>query len=315
MPCTGHFRASTANDMLKKLLKRVAIVIIAGFVLVVIFLAHLINMMVNRPQLIQPRELDDRNFKEFFATNENGHRLFACFYKGETENGVVLLCHGHGVNHGHMDDMTAFLRQAGLGIILFDFRAHGKSEGQLCTIGLKEKNDAKAVLTAARAQGFINERTKITAYGRSMGAATLINGSADLPEISAFILESSFEKLRKIAARDAWHHIKLPDTPLSDLAFWLIDKITATEYSKNNPVENIKGIGTRPALLIHDELDHRADESAFNALQNALPTAKTFVAKGAGHVQAHKIHGEEFERLILDFMQESGTMHNEPKSD
>lgn len=294
--------------MLKKLLKRLILVIVISGVLLVVFLAYLVNMMINRPQLVELRQLEDRDFSEFSADNENGHKIYACFYKGQPNQGVVILCHGHGVSRGHLNDMVSFLRQAGLGLILFDFRAHGQSEGKLCTIGLEEWQDVKVVLAAAQKKGFIDDNTALAGFGRSMGAATLINGSMHLPQIKAFILESSFEKLRNIAARDAAHNINLPDTFLTDIAFWLLEKITSASYAKNNPVDNIANIGDRPALLIHDDLDHRANEDAFNALKGALPTAETYVAKGAHHVQAHKVHKEAFEKLVLDFLGRAGIL-------
>jgi alpha/beta superfamily hydrolase len=294
--------------MLRKIVKRVVILLVLGTSLLIIFFVFIINMMINRPQLIDPRALDDRDFTEFSAKNENGHKIHACFYKGAPDQGVVILCHGHGVTHGHMNDMVAFLRQAGLGLIVFDFRAHGNSEGKLCTIGLHEWKDIKAVIAEAKRKGFIDETTALAGYGRSMGAASLINGSSQLPEIKAFILESSFERLRNIAARDAKHNLNLPDTIITDIAFKIIDKVTSAAYSQNNPVENIAGIGSRPALLIHDDLDHRADEDAFKSLKAALPSALSYVAKDSRHVQAHKVHPEEFEKIFLDFLVDAGVL-------
>lgn len=272
----------------------------------VILIAYLVNLMVNRPQLVAEKHLSDKDFTEFTTLNENGHKIQAYFYSGKPNNGVLLLCHGHGVTHGHMDDMVGFLRKAGLGIILFDFRAHGRSEGKLCSIGVKEWNDIAFVIEAAKKKGFIDESTNLAAYGRSMGAASLINGSAKLPDIKAFILESSFENLRKIAARDAWHNVRIPDTIITDFAFWVIDVVTSTDFSKNAPEEKISGIGTRPAFLIHDELDHRANLDAFNALKSRLPTAETFSAAGTRHVKAHSVHEEEFEKRFLGFLTSSG---------
>jgi len=292
--------------VLKKLLKRILLVFVIGAAILVVFLGYLINLMINRPQFLEPRPLEDKDYQEFWAVNENGHKIFACYFKNQPGQGTVLLCHGHGVSHGLMNDMVAFLRKTGVGLILIDFRAHGRSEGKLCTIGLNEWKDLQAVLAEATRLGYITNETPIAGFGRSMGAATLIHSAEHLPQIKAFILESSFERLRLIAARDAKHNINLPDTPLTDLAFWLIDRITSTPYSQNNPVEKIANIGNRPALLIHDELDHRANESAFKALHAALPNAKTFIAKDARHVQAHKIQPEEFEKTVLQFLTEAG---------
>lgn len=290
----------------KKVLKIIFVSVLALAAVLALLIPYLINMMINRPRLAQPKQLEDNDYTEFSARNENGHKIFALFYKGRPENAVVILCHGHGVTHAYLNDMVGFLRKAGLGIILFDFRAHGKSEGKLCSIGLHEWNDIKQVVIAAKEKGFIDESTDLVAYGRSMGAASLINGSTQLQEIKAFILESSFERLKNIAARDAWHKLRMPNTFFNDLVFAAVDFVTSTEFSKNNPEETIAGIATRPAMLIHDELDHRANQEAFEALKKRLPSAETMVVKNARHVQAHKVSEEMFERRFLEFLTKSG---------
>lgn len=265
-------------------------------------IAYLVNMMLNRPQLGQVKPLENKNYKEFKAENENGHSIHALFYPVADSNTVAILCHGHGVSLAQLNDMVEFLLTKNIALILFDFRAHGKSEGKLCTIGGKEYFDIKSVINAATEKGFINDKTRLIAYGRSMGAASLINGSKELKEIDAFILESSFERLRKIAARDAWYHCRIPDCFFIDLTFAITDFLTSENYSNNNPVEKIDGIGDRPALIIHDGLDHRANSEAFNALKEALPAAETFVVKNARHVQAHRIDEEGFEKKFISFL-------------
>ena len=286
----------------RKIIKSFIALLCLSIIGLIVFIAYMVNLMLNRPQFGKIKPLENKNYKKFEAKNENGHKINALFYPANKSDTVVLLCHGHGVSLNQMGDMVEFLLNNNAAIILFDFRAHGKSEGKLCTIGSKEPNDIKQVIKAARKEGFISDTTKLIAYGRSMGAASLINGSKELTEIEAFILESSFERLRNIAARDAWHHLKIPDCFLIDLAFAITDFVTSENYRNNNPVEKITGIGDRPAMLIHDELDHRANLDAFNALKKQLPNAETYVVKDARHVQAHPIDKEIFEKKFMDFL-------------
>lgn len=269
-------------------------------------LVYTINQMINRPMLASPGVLSDKDYSEFSAISEDGIKIFAVHYQGAPDAGTVLLCHGHGVDLGRMNDMVKFLRVAGYGILLFDFRAHGRSGGKICTIGVHEWKDIKAVLTEARKLGYINEKTRLAAYGRSMGAATLINGSAELPEIKAFILESSFERLRRIAARDAWNVLKLPDTFLTDVGFWLTGLVTGVDYASNNPEEKTRGISNRAVFLIHDEKDHRANLEAFSSLKGRLPQAVTWSVPDAWHVCAHQKAPVEFENRFLNFLFKSG---------
>lgn len=280
----------------------------AGFVFtgVTVLLAYTINEMINRPVLASLGRLADSGFSEFTAKTDDGIDIYGIHYQGAPEAGTILLCHGHGVNLRRLDDMVKFLRRAGYSILMFDFRAHGSSGGKYCSIGLHEWKDIKAVIKTAKEKGYLTESSPLAAYGRSMGAATLINGSENLPEIKAFILESSFEQLRKVAARDAWHHFKLPDTPLSDLVFWLTYQVTGIDYISNKPEEKAYGISNRPVYLIHDEKDYRADLNAFNSLKSRLPNAQIWVVKDAWHVCAHQKSPVEFEMRFLNFLHASG---------
>ncbi len=292
--------------MIRKICKKVLfIALLLGF-LVVLVLVNFINKMINRPLLASKMTLSDRDFTEFSAVTEDGISIFACFYQGVKNASTVLLCHGHGVDMGRMDDMVKFLRVAGYNLLLLDFRAHGKSGGTLTSIGLHEWKDIKATLGAAKEKGFINENTLIAAYGRSMGAATLINGARHLPEIGAFILESSFERLRMIAARDARRHLMLPDTFFTDIVFWIIGMVTGIDYSANAPEKEVVGLGDRPVLLIHDEKDYRADINALNALKKGLPHAEVWSVADAWHVCAHERSPVEFENRFLNFLYNAG---------
>lgn len=291
---------------MRKILRKVILIVAMALTGLVVFLVYTVNIMIIRPVLAGPGRLSDGDFTELKAKSEDGIDIHAIHYQGNPGAGTILLCHGHGVNLNRMDDMVRFLRRAGYSLLLPDFRAHGQSGGNYCTIGLHEWKDLRAVLNAAREKGLINDNTALAAYGRSMGAATLINGAENLPEIKAFILESSFERLRNIAVRDAWQALRIPDTFLVDIAFWATSWLTGIDYGSNNPEQKTAGLGNRAVYLIHDGNDVRADLSAFNSLNERLPHAETWVVKDAWHVCAHHKSPVEFEMRFLNFLHQSG---------
>ncbi|HOT29462.1 MAG TPA: alpha/beta hydrolase [Candidatus Ozemobacteraceae bacterium] len=244
----------------------------------------------------------------FVARNAAGQKIAAWWYPGDPAAGAVLLCHGHCVNHLHILDMAGFLHDAGYNILALDFRAHGLSEGRYTTIGLHEWEDIAAVLEAAEANGFLPPTMRLAAYGRSMGAATLANGSARLGRIGAFILESSFAELRKIAGRDVRRVSGIPDVFLLDWLFSLARMRSGIDYASNRPVEGIKGVGGRPLLLIHDGLDPRATREDHDRLKAAVPGAKEMLVPDAGHVQAHRPPPAPFEPIVLQFLNDAGVL-------
>ena len=78
--------------------------------------------------------------------------------------------HGHGGNKsGVLKEAEAF-DSMGYRVFLVDFRAHGNSQGNICTIGFSETND---VLIA---YNYIKQKYNedIILWGISMGAATIL---------------------------------------------------------------------------------------------------------------------------------------------
>lgn len=270
------------------------------------FFWWVVNLMICRPEMGYPDHPRDPDGVALTAVNASGQRIAAWFYPGRPGAGALLLCHGHGVDHGNFTSLFPFLRRAGLALITLDFRAHGQSGGQYTSIGEREWEDLAAVLAAVASQGLLPASQPLAAYGRSMGAATLANGAAHLPRIDAFVLESCFAELRLIAGRDARREMHLPDNPLFDLFFALASWRTGYDYAGNRPVAAIAGVASRPLLLIHDALDPRATTEDHQRLARAVPHARTLTFANANHVQGHAVNPPLFEREFLAFLASAG---------
>ncbi len=291
---------------MKKAFKILLVLAILGSIGIGILVHVMSDMVILRPDFQVPRQPPTPGASEFSTTNPKGETLYGWWYPGEPGSAAILLCHGHSVDHNNVNDMIPFLRTAGFSCLSLDFRAHGRSDGFYTSIGLREWEDVDAILKKAGELGYVPASMPLAAYGRSMGAATLINGSARLPQIRAFVLESSFAELRKIASRDFQRMTGIPDNPLIDLAFCYSEWRTGVPYSSNRPVEAITGVGSRPVMLIHDGKDPRATREDHDRLAAAVPHAKTLIFPDSGHVAAHKPPPCPFESEFLSFLSGAG---------
>src|SRR4030095_6638639 len=61
----------------------------------------------------------------------------------KSANGTVIMFHGHGSSKSKLLDEAAFMKQSGFNVFLIDFRAHGGSDGNTCTIGYREAEEVK----------------------------------------------------------------------------------------------------------------------------------------------------------------------------
>ncbi len=266
------------------------------------------NLLIYPPSSGFIENIPDKDAVAFSCLNPLGQKIHAWWYPGKPNSGAIILCHGHGVNHRLTGDMMPFLRKAGFSLLLFDFRSHGLSDGSYTGIGLNEWEDIDAVIREAQNRSLLTASMSLAAFGRSMGAASLINGSGRLSRIHAFILESSFAELRSIAANDFIGMTSIPDNPFIDLSIWFSEKRTGINYRENKPMNHIHEIGSRPVMLIHDSLDSRATREQHDKLASRVPHARILIVPGAGHVQAHKIASATFEREILTFLASAGML-------
>ena len=97
--------------------------------------------------------------------------------------------------------MARLLPEFGFNVLIFDFRAHGESGGQLTTFGDRERNDVLGAVRYLRARR-ADDAEKIYGVGASLGAAALIAASSDdSPEgraIDAIAVYGTFDHLGRL---------------------------------------------------------------------------------------------------------------------
>lgn len=102
--------------------------------------------------------------------------------------GWILHCHGNGGNISHRLDVAREFHRLGLGVVLFDYRGYGQSQGQL----QNEKQllaDGQAVYDRLAALG-----QPIVLYGESLGGG-IASYLAEKNPCAGLVLQSTFTRL------------------------------------------------------------------------------------------------------------------------
>jgi len=120
-------------------------------------------------------------------TSADGLTLFARFLPSRNR-ATLLLVHGLGQANQDMLLYAEHLANQGFGIFMIDLRAHGSSDGDTSTYGLREADDV------ARAVDYLLHRIdvngqKIGALGISLGAQAVLRGALKTETIRALVLE------------------------------------------------------------------------------------------------------------------------------
>lgn len=106
-----------------------------------------------------------------------------------SKNGAaIILLHGYGSNRTQMLSRADILAGEGYGVLLYDLRAHGRSEGEYRTLGWADIRDVPGALEFVRSQPDVAE-DKIGILGFSVGGQIALRAAAQFPEIDAVVAE------------------------------------------------------------------------------------------------------------------------------
>lgn len=241
--------------------------------------------------------LPDTSFETVYLTT-GGLKLQGWMIRVPNAKGTVAMFHGHGGNKSDILYEAREFRKLGYNTFLLDFRAHGNSEGNTCTIGVSEADDVQL------AYNFIKEKGEkhITLWGVSLGAAS-ITRAISIHHISPekVILELPFGSLlQAVKARVRMMH--LPEQPISSmLTFW-----GGIEHGfwafENCPAEYVKDIKC-PVLFQFAELDSRVSREEDDAISSNIIAPKTVVMyTGATHESLCKKAPEKWVSTISSFL-------------
>ena len=151
-------------------------------------------------------------------------------------------------------------------MIAYDSRAHGESEGDVCTYGFYEKEDLRRVLDRVDAK-------PIVIMGFSMGAAVALQAAAVDRRIGAVMAVSPFSDLRTVGSERAPFFASKGN--ISD-AFKLAEaegKFRADDVSPMAAAAHI----TAPTLTIHGERDDETPPAHSQRIFAALRGPKRLI--------------------------------------
>lgn len=231
----------------------------------------------------------------------DGLTLGGWFVPGaEPLRGTVVFCHGHaGSLDGDLKHVPTFHRN-GYNVLQFDFRAHGRSEGQVVSMGHRERLDLLGAVDYLSERGI----ERVGVLGFSMGGSVAMSTAAECPAIVAIISDGGFARLGP-ALQAGLKERGLPDWLAKGLAPLILLSLNwrlGYVLSAADPLHWIDQISPRPLLLIHGELDPYVPLGEIKALYESAGNPKAlWIVPGAGHRQADETCPEEYRARVQGF--------------
>jgi dienelactone hydrolase len=213
---------------------------------------------------------------------------------------AVIICHGVGANKSDFTELAVFLAKRGYVVLLFDFRAHGESEGSRTSLGYLEQKDLIAALDLLKARPEVDPG-RIGIYGFSMGGSTAILTAAQTRAFSAVVVDSAFTSLRG-QARDAitgfYHLPSFPFLPLTVMGYRLYFQTSVDNIA---PVRVIAKIAPTPVLIIAGEGDRLIPADNGRNFLYAAAGAKESGSSNADHGGTLAAAGGSYEKRVGEF--------------
>jgi uncharacterized protein len=225
--------------------------------------------------------------------------------KGAASAPTVVLAHANGKGKSEMLAWAKPLH-ATYNLVLFDFRNHGQSSGEVTTLGVQEVRDLQAILDWLQRT---KSATSIAVLGVSMGGATAVGEAATDQRVSAVILDSTHATL--VSALQA--ELASQGLPLALPGAWsiLLGGLlrTGEDLSLADPVQAIAHIGDRPVLIVSAGKDEGVGPTDASELETAGQKAGAHVevetCPGAGHAESVETCSSEYAGWVLGFLDRS----------
>ena len=243
-------------------------------------------------------------FEDSEFRSSDGLTLRGWYIPRPNSNRTVILCSGA---NGSMDaDLIAvpWLHATGLNVLLFDWRGHGRSEGQLVTLGFNERYDLLAAVEFAKSKG----AQRIGVLGFSMGGTVALSTAAACLDIAAVAVDSAFVHTTSAVA-GAMQERQVPERAAYLLARLFL--LTASlRYGFNlfasEPLKAIERIAPRPVLLMYGERDLCVPASEVKLLyQRAREPKQLWQVPEAAHRNLQHYRAEEYRQKITHFFEEA----------
>lgn len=250
-------------------------------------------------------EMERTSYEEVSISSQDGLRLYGKLYNIKKDAPIVIFFHGyHGTAAWDGYGFFRICRENGINLLMIDERAHGKSEGNVITLGIKERWDCK--LWADYAVKRFGGKIDIFLAGVSMGAASVMMASAlGLPRnVRALIADCGYSKPATIIMET----VKAMNLPVKPI--YLILKLGAHlfghfDLEEATALEAVEKLNI-PILFIHGGRDSVVPPSMGEELYKACAGKKEWVLiEEADHANSAMTDYETYEKSVLQFMGQS----------
>ncbi len=233
----------------------------------------------------------------------DGLELGGWWIPAETARGTVIICPGQNGSADKDVPLAAPLHRAGFNVLLFDWRAHGRSEGELVTLGALEQADLLGALDYAQQE---HGAERVGVLGLSMGAGVALMVAAQDERIAALVVDGAYPSLKRLLTG----YLQTRGVPRrigrAVVGVVLLMGSLRAGYLLPDvkPSRHIPRIGAT-VFFIHAERDEFTSTREIEAMRAALQVpAALWIAPDCAHREAFRRYPEEYAQRVVAWFAE-----------
>jgi len=290
-------RAGALQRMKLKLTSILLLTSALAFILVTLFIGTTLTAPAQQ-RIDLPANIQNIQLVQF--ASGSGSTIHGWLMPGTQGKGVIVLMHGVRANRLSMLSRAEFLNQNGFSVLLFDFQAHGESDGHHITFGYLESRDEIAAVNFARAKF---PREKIGVLGVSMGGAAAILASPPLP-LDAMVLEMVYPSIDRAVDNRLTMRFGNWAKILSPLLLVQLKWRLGVDPKNLRPIDHVAEIRVPKLFIVGSEDRHTTLEESRELYKATADPKELWIVDGAPHIDLHEFKKDAYESHVLRFFSE-----------
>lgn len=238
--------------------------------------------------------LEDASFR-----TTDGLTLRGWFAPG-SRGAAIVFVHGGGGNRMQLFPEARILAHHGYGVLIYDSRASGESDGDLATLGAREQRDVEAAIDFVSARPEIDPK-RIGIVGFSVGASTVVLEVAHDRRTRAVVLYATWSSMED---EIKWKARRFGPLSWAPVLFGL--RRQGVDVDAVRPIDHMGEIAPRPLLMIAGSDDSDTPVAVMEQVFAAAREPKElWVEPRATHGSYVETAPAEYERRVVGFFDRS----------
>jgi hypothetical protein len=250
---------------------------------------------IGRAVVPEPRLGGD--FEEVSFTTDDGLELSGWYVPSKNRAAVIAFPGRKGPQR-----QTRMLVRHGYGVLLFDRRGEGDSEGDPNAVGWNGDRDIKAAIAFLRERPDVDP-DRIGGIGLSVGGELMLETAAETDELKAVVSEGAGIRSVREASVASWEQKWLA------VPIWGVITAATAVFSDDAPPPNlndvVERIAPRPVFFIYAASGQGGEDLSQDFYESAGEPKAVWEVPEGGHVGGLEAMPQQYERKVVGFFDDA----------